>query len=278
MPKSKKTTTVEETIDETPAIPEVNYKEDIENKSMEQVAKPEPEEKVEEKPVVEETPDDTEEIEFDPEQLKKDAAESARQSILDALSGRNGEETKENVDEYEAWALKIFQDTGKSPTWKEAAEFIKEGVKRDFTKDAADKAEADEKTRLQAQETEKTEMERVNTYVDSQMAELYASNKFTKITDEKNPNDPGIAARRALMEQTMKINKERIDKGLPTKTIKEVFYEDYKAPNRQPLGFDAPVSAGRNSSPTQSDDGQEINYMRDIKNDTALNRLFRRRG
>lgn len=280
---AKKKITTEEIIDDTP---ELDYK-DIKDKSEEEIiaagdeeAKKAAEEaKVKEEADAKEAKDKEdaeakekadaevkEEEKIDPKKLTQDI----KDEIIAGLTGKK----EEKVDEYEAWAKKIFDETGQAPNWKQAAEFIKEGVKRDY---AAEQAKAQEEAKTRGEEQKKvqeTEVERVNKYVDDQMNELYLSNKFPKIKDEKDEKDTGVIARRALLEQVMKVNKERVEKGLQTKTIKEVFYEDYKSPTRQPAGADVPISAGRGAG--SHDDTEEIDYMRDVKGkswiDIALGR------
>ena len=278
MPK-KKTTIIEEETPQEENTPEIEYK-DIKGKTFEEVATTsEPEEKKEETP--EEKPEtkeeETEEIEFDPEQLKQEAIEAAEKKLLDRLTGNTGEETKENVDEYQSWAESFAQTHGgQAPTWKDAMQWMEERAVTKLEERQAAKAKEEEEKRVAAQTEEDKRMESVNTYVDDQMNDLYTSGKFPRIQNKEDQNDTGVLFRKALMEQTMLINKERIDKGLPTKTLKEVFYEDFKAPTRQPAGVNAPVSAGRGAA-TSGEEG-ELDYIKDVRDNRLLNSIFRRRG
>lgn len=275
MPRKKTTTIVEE---EAPEEKDINYKEDIAGKSIEEVALDTPEEKVE-APVEEEKPaeSETEEIEFDPEQLKKDAAMEAERSLLEKLKGGTPVETKENVDEYEQWAEQFAgEHNGQAPSWKEAFKWMEERAVTRVEERQQEKIRLETEATEKARGEEEARMVDVNKYVDVQFEDLYAANKLPRIQDKENPNDTGTLFRKALTEQTMLINKERLEKGLPTKTIKEVFFEDFKAPTRQPAGADAPVSAGRGATASAPD--EEINYVRDIKNDSFLNSIFKRRG
>lgn len=273
--RKKTTTTVEEEIPE-----EIDYKKDIEGKSMDEVALDTPDEKVEEKPAEEEKPveSETEEIEFDPAKLKAEAVAEAEQKLIDRLRGTTADETAQNKDEYQEWADSFAQSHGGAvPTWKDAYQWMEDRavnrLEERQTKKAAEAATA----AATAKSEEDARMTNVNQYVDSQLADIFATGKVPKIQDKDNPSDPGNTFKRALTEQTMLINRERLDKGLPTKTIKEVFYEDFKSPTRQPAGADAPVSAGRGAT-TTADSTEELNYIRDVKNNRFLNSIFKRRG
>lgn len=269
--KKKVTTTVEEEVIETPEE-EIDYK-DIHNKSDAEIAADQVKETPKEEEVVEEEKKE-EEPAFDPEAFKKEAADEIKQGIMDALQG-NKEDKEEKVDEYEEWAKKVFKETGEQPNWKQAAEFIKEQAKTELRAEqekATQEAKTEQEKVTQAQ---KVESDRVNDYVDEQLKDLYAANKMPRVKNAEDPNDLGLTVRKALMEQTIKVNKERIDKGLPTKTLKEVFYEDFKSPNRQQAGANAPVSLGHGA--TSHDNEQEIDYVRDVKGgNTVLDKLMRR--
>lgn len=277
MPKTKKTTTVEETVDETPE--EINYTEDLKDKSMEQIAA-EPE-KVEEpvEEVKEEAPveSETEEIEFDPQALKEEAVVEAEKRLLDKLKGSDAKETKENVDEYQQWAEGFSQSHGgKAPEWKDAFSWMEERAITRLEDRQAKKAQEQLTQQEEASKAEATQMDTVNKYVDEQLNDLYTSGKFPRIQNAEDPNDVGTINRKALFEQTMKINKERLDKGLPSKTIKEVFYEDFKAPNQQPAGANAPISAGRGSA--VQGDSEEIDYIKDVRGARSFMDILTRRG
>lgn len=272
--RKKTTTTVEEEIPE-----EIDYKKDIEGKSMEQVATPVVEPIEEEKAPDPETQkeEETEEVEFDPEKLKSEAIEEAEKRLIDRLKGPTPGETAQNKDEYQEWADSFAQTHGgAAPTWKDAYQWMEERAVTRLEKRQTEKAAeaATEAEKVKAEET--TRMASVNQYVDTQLEDIFKSGRVPKIQDKDNPNDAGVLFKKALTEQTMLINRERLDKGLPTKTIKEVFYEDFKAPTRQPAGADAPISAGRGA--TTSAEAEELDYVRDVKNNRFLNAIFKRRG
>lgn len=275
MATKKTTTTVEEeVIDKTPEQ-ELDYK-DIHNKSDAEIASQQTKETPkEEEKEVETKEEETEEVEFDPEQFKKDTVKEVGDTIVKALQGKDAAETQENVDEYQVWADKLFKETGEAPDWKQAAEFIKEKAKSEIRAEqdkATQEAKVEQDKQAQAQQTEQT---RVNTYVDKQLDDLYASNRMPKVRNAEDPNDIGITVRKALLEQAMKVNKDLVDKGLPTKTIKEVFYEDFKSPARQPAGAEAPISAGRGAA--SHDNEQELDYVRDVKGgNSVVDKLMRR--
>lgn len=277
MPKKKTTTTVEEDIIETPEEKEIDYKKDIENKTPEQIITETPEEKEEEK-VEEVVEDETEEVEFDPEKLKQEAVEEAEKKLLDRLRGETPEETKENRDEYQEWAEKFAESHGGNPpNWKDAMVWMEERAIDRFEKRQEEKAKEASEKQQQEQEAKNQEQQSVNAYVDKQLEDLYAANKLPKVKNMEDEKDTGVIVRRALIEKVMSVNAERVGKGLPTKTIKEVFYEDFKSPVRQPAGADAPISAGHGGASGQGD-GEEINYVKDVRDNRLLNSIFRRRG
>lgn len=265
----KVTTTTEEVIDEKPddkkdttvEESEIDYKKDIEGKTEEQIAteKPSVEEKVEEIPPEEET----ETVEFDPEELKRQAKEEARQEMAALLSGKTGEEEKAVTDEYEEFVKAETAKNGKAPEWKEVAKFIKERAKAEIKADFEAEAKTTADNLKVEEDNKKLQQDGVNKYVDDQFDQLYATNQFPRMKNAEDPNDLGVVYRRALAQQTMDINKKRLDGGLPTKTLMEVYFTEFKRPDRQPAGADAPVSAGRSAA--TGEDAEEINYMRDIK-------------
>lgn len=274
----KKTTIIEE---ETPATPEeaqeINYKEDIQGKSTQEIAAtPEPEVKEPEpEPTPEPVEEEMEDVEFDPEVLKKEAQEAVRKEILEAISGKKDNEVEDPNDEYDTFVKEYTLKNGVAPDWKVVAQFIKDRAIQDIkAENEAERQRIAEEQKVQ-KETEDAQQENVNKYVDSQFDELYATNRFPKIKNAEDPNDPGVAWRRALADQTMTINKERLDKGLPTKTLVEVFFTQFKAPNRQPAGVDAPISAGNAGG--QGEDQEEINYIRDIRGSRTIRDILMRR-
>ena len=260
MARTKKTTVTEE-VEEVKEAP-IDYKKDIENKSFEQVAEtPKEEKKVE---PVKETPkeEETETVEFDPEQLKKEAAAEAKAEILKSLKGETKEETKENIDEYQEYQKEFFSKNNRQPTWFEVAKFTQEQVEKKFEAKQAEERKAREEEQAKNKEIETKNQESTNKYVKDTLDELYANEKLPKIQDIKNEDDYGVRVQQAFLKKVVEVNTKRIaDKQAP-KTLKEVFYEDFKAPAREVAGADAPVNMGRGGY--TPDDTQELDYKRDI--------------
>lgn len=125
-------------------------------------------------------------------------------------------------------------------------------------KETADKAAEDEKKKAQ----EAVEAQ-INKQIDDEYADLVATGKMPKIADEKNKDDAGLKEKQKLFEAGMKVNQERIAKGLPIITsIKLIYYEHYK-PGAQPPGATAPVLGTETASVTPQTPA--INYS-DIHN------------
>ena len=273
MAKKTKTTTI---VEEDPQ--ELDYKKDLENKSMLEVALDTPDEKKEE---VVETPkeEETETVEFDPEQLKKEAVAQAKAELEPLLKGDTKEETKENVSHYEEFQKDFLAKNNRQPTWFEVAE--------DMEQQAISKLEAKQEEKVKAQEEEKntikkTEQENqdaTNKYVEDTLNDLYAGDKLPKIQDKENKDDYGLKAQRALLTKVVEVNTQRIKDGVPPKTIKEIFYEDFEVPKKEVAGADAPVNMGRGGY--TPDESEEIDYMKDIAGSrnsirNILNRVTKR--
>lgn len=236
---------------------EINKIEGTEPQEEPQEEAPVVEEPVVETPAVEETPA------FDPEKLKQEAKDEAKNEILAALKGNTAEKTEENVDEYATFQKGIWEKEGRQPTWTEAANFIKDKAKAEFraeeeAKEAERVKQAEEQTQAQTANNEAT-----NKYVEDTLKELYENEKLPRIQNKDNPDDYGIRTRNALFSTIIDVNQKRLAANQTPKTVKEIFYEDFKMPNRDVAGGDAPVNMGRGGS--QQDDSEEIDYQRDLQ-------------
>lgn len=274
MAKKKTTTIVEE--EEKEEAPEVEYK-DIKDKNFKEVAAdPEPEKKEEkETPKEEPKEEETEEIEFDPEQLKKEAKEEARQEMSDLLAGKSKEEAAEVKDDYEEFVEGYTKEHGTAPDWKVVAGFIKEKAKTELKAEQEAEAKQAEEKQTEEKKTQEAQQETVDKYVDSQFEDLYKTNRFPRVKNAEDPNDIGKKYRQSLADQTITINKNRLENGLPTKTLVEVFFTEFKAPNQQPAGGDAPVSAGRSGG--SADNQEELDYVRDVRGSKSFFDILMRR-
>ncbi len=266
MAKKKITTTEEEIIEDTPEK-EINYKEDIQGKTLEQVANAPEEKEVDEvsepipEPVI--NPDEME-VEFDPAKFQEETAKQVSDQIVKALQGTNKEDTKENVNAYQKLVTDVWEKEHRTPSWDEVLPLIEEAaVQRIESKQKA----AYDAQQAQVQEQQKVQNDyynNVNAQIEEELTELYQNNKLPKIKDDKNPNDAGIQARDALFTTMATVNKERVEKGMhPITSVARIHNNYYKAPNRQPAGADAAIIANHaNSTPN---DDEEINYLRDVK-------------
>ena len=288
MAKKKVTTTVEEVdVDDT----KVNY-DDIHKKDMSEVvsdvekqalddkknAVEKKAEELKEQPKEEKKEEEKkEEVAVnDPEKIKKEAAAEAKKEILDALQGKDAKETEQNKDEYEEWRKKVFTETGKNPSWSEAADFIKEKAKREIKEEqeAVQKRETEEKER--SIKAEEAKNKALSDFIDQEIGELIKEGKIPKVVNKDDANDAGVIAQKALLKTMYDLNEQRKGEGKPTEySIYKVFHQHYKSPTKQPAGADAPVSAGTKSGTNGAEPEDKVRYsdlkkpwgqfMRDLK-------------
>lgn len=249
MPKKKVVTTTEEIVEEAP----IDYKEDIQDKSMEEIVKETPakeEPKEEEKEKKEEEP----KPEIDQEKLKEEVAEEVTKKIIKSLTGKTEDEATEEMGDQSPWAKE-----GRNPKdYDEIANWSVELVEK---KNEAKRVEV-EKTAAETKATQEvTATERAtsfNKYWDEQLEDLQESGKLPKAVDTTDENDDGVIARKELFKTMLDINQERVKEGKdPIYSLKEVYYEHYTPKSKQPAGADAPISAGRSSAPSGDDEAYE---------------------
>ena len=258
MAKKKVTTTVEEEIpEETP----IDYKKDIENKSFDQIATDEPKEEVKEEVVVP-VEEETETVEFDPEALKREAADLAKSEMEPLLKGETKEETAENKDKYQEYQEKFFKDNNRQPTWFEVSSFLEDQAVERVRAEQAAEVKAREEEVTKAKTVEEQNNAATNKYVEDTLNDLYASDKLPKIQDKADKDDYGMRVQKQLLTKVIEVNTQRIKDGAPPKTIKEILYEDFEIPAKEVAGADAPVNMGRGGYTPE--DGEELNYTRDI--------------
>src|SRR5258708_19094322 len=263
--------------------------EDEEKKKADEAAKADEEKKAQEVKQQEETKRQEDEKRQQEERIKHDE-QIASKAAEDALAKREEEEKKrkeqetasrqENDDLKPVWLRDPnwpYKDKDGNPVTKDYAQQNDEltriaELKANRAFEAREKARDDETTRKneekrQQEERVKTQQEaadkQLDTELQSDLTDLYTTDKLPKVIDEKNPNDPGIVARKALFETGIKVNQERVAKGLaPIRSIKIIFYEHYKSPTKQPAGANAPImGGGQPPAPGKSED--EFNFARD---------------
>jgi hypothetical protein len=184
------------------------------------------------------------------ETATKRAEERVAQRLLDALGVTKEEKTQA---EWEG-LIPPWEKEGRNPkSYKEVAEFSAQLAEWKLEQTQKAKEEEEE----QAKEQQKQTNEQWNKYWDDQLDELVASGKLPKVEDSKDPNDPGVVARKVLFQSMFDISQERLQQGKPAVTsLKEIFYEHYKDPNAQPAGYDAPISLGKRAVST----GEKADY------------------
>lgn len=242
---------------------ELDYVKDIQNKDTREILEekpPEPKEEapVEEKPVMEE-----------PKQPSvSEVAEEAARKVLEEQrvqeEAKKEPEPTEQEKVYTEWQEKFTKENSRPPTYLEAMEFVEErAVEKIEARQKAKEVEAQEVINQQ-QKAQEDERKRINTFVDDEMADLYAAGKLTKIVDPNNPSDQGVVERKALFEAWQEVNTKRRAEGKPeiiSATRIHEFY--YKKPSAQPAGQDAPIAGAQNSGVPPV--GEEMDY-REIHN------------
>lgn len=186
------------------------------------------------------------------EEVKKTVSKEMADRITEALGGEKA--TKAEKDKYQAIAEEFYEKNGRNPTWHELIPFIVEEAKTSLKQEQEMKAKEEEDRQKQMKEYQKQQTDKFNKDIDDQLNDLYASNKLPQIKDPNDPNDLGVVARRALFQKMMEVNQGRVKDGKsPIYSLKEIFYEHYTPPNRQPAGADAPISIGRGGSAPKSE-------------------------
>ena len=236
----KKTTVIEEEIP--------NEYKDIHETSIEDiVGAPSKEEKAVEESKAPETllkeEVKEEEIPFDPEAYKKEVLAEAAE-LIEKTTGTKEVKNEVDTELQSPWAKenRTPKDYEEVADWAvEKKAILDKRAQEEYTKQQAEQKKI-------AEETNKKQIDDFNKFVDEQLNDLYASGKLPKDED----------SRKALFQAMLDVNVARSKAGkAPIYSIKEIFYEHYKAPNAQPAGADAPVSPSRSGAGT---DMKELDY------------------
>lgn len=269
MAKKKTTTTVEESEEEAGISQEIDYKKDIEDKSLKDIAS-EPEEKEVKEPVKEEVKEEPKEekpeidLEENNRKIAEEVSKKTREEIADLLKGDTKEDTKTNKDEYREWADEHVKKTGKQPDYTDAFEFLEDrAFKRlEEKQQAAVKEYQDSQTKQKAQE--ETWTKDLESLIDESFDELYTAGKIAKIKNAEDPNDPGVQEKVALVKTMYQVNVQRAQEGKrPIYDMARIHSIYYKPVNRQPAGADAMITNNRAGS-APADEG-DYDYVKDIK-------------
>lgn len=250
-------------------VVEVEEENRVEKKAREIKENPKEEEKKVESPLL------------DGEKLKADIVAELDKRLPQNQTKEEKQEKKDAIAEY----LEKAKAEGRNPTWEEALKFIaEEGSNRAYERIKAEQAQelqkVEEEKRLQEEQAEQQKVaqeeaqKEYNKVVDEDLDDLYKSGKLMRIRDKNNPNDPGLKQRQALFQKMYEVNTQRAQEGKRLiYSVKEVFYEHFSDPLKQPPGYDAPVSIG--SGHSGSENPQEYSYLdirgRDFR-DIANNR------
>jgi len=271
MARKKITTVTEEEVNE----PKINN-EEIRTDSLEDIVaevhgaeitrEESPEESPTPEPTVEPIVDVVSEA-VDLEKIRAEAKGEITDQIITALKGGTPEETSDNLNAYQ----KLVQDVqkeGRTPSWDEVLPLIEEAAIQKIdarNEERAEKARQDQEVQTKDLETRQSEF---NKEVDEELAELDKTGKF-------NSKDP--VQRQALFKAMAEENMSRVEwnKKNPNeqvsiiRSISRIHSNHYKAPNRQPVGADAPVGVGDGGSAVSDSNDNPYNYQEDHKKSWA---------
>lgn len=286
MARTKKTTTVEE---------EIDYKEDIHDISISEIAHEEPKE---EEIVEEKQPEETPEPKVDIEAITKAAADEAskktRDEIADLLKGDTKDDTERNVNEYQKLVADAAKE-GRQVTWDEVIPLIEDNAIKKLEDKLQTAYETDQKRQSEARQAEESNIAVINQRISNEITELYNSNKLTRIKNNDDPNDQGKREIESLYQTMVDVNTKRETEyqekvrdiyasenrvatreelGLePIASVTRIQSNYWKRPNQQPPGFDAPILESNAGAAPASDDE---NYSYKEVHNTGWRGLFRR--
>ena len=185
---------------------------------------------------------------IDPSAIARETAEKTAKEMADkiskALTGKE-EATKAEKSKYEAAAEEFENKNGRPPAWHELVPFMVDDALEKIEQRQAEKAAKENERLGQINKYNEDRSKAFNAQIDTELNDLMSSNRLPKTED----------ARKALFQTMLEVNTARQSEGkTPIYSLKEIFYEHYKAPNAQPAGADAPVSAGRGGTVTPGED------------------------
>lgn len=214
------------------------------------------------------------------ESLAEERKREAEEKVKAEETAKKEEETKQVQKELEATKnfTPIWVAEKRDPkTWTEVASELERKNDLMIKAEFAERDRKAQEERQKAEDTSKSEKERnaaldaaLQSEIDADLNDLYATGKLPRIKNETDENDEGIIAKKALFAAGMKVNNERIAKGLPPiRSLKLIYYEHYKAPEKQPAGADAPnlgngVAPRGETNPSFASKGYHKKGFRDI--------------
>lgn len=165
----------------------------------------------------------------------------------------------------------IYEEAKNAAKEEALAEFEARQTARQ--QEEAAKTEEAKRQQDEAAKAQDAQAQQLNKRIEDDVNDLYATGKLPKIVDPKDDRtdkdglflEPGKRAQQLLFMQGVKVNQERVTKGLaPIDSIKLIYYEHYTPPTQQPAGADAPVQ--KNSQPPKPDARDEkYNWAKDHK-------------
>lgn len=206
-------------------------------------------------------------VDFDPDKFKADIVAELDKRIPGTKQEK--EEVKEKKDALEEYLAKAKAE-GRNPTWSEAIRVVAEigsnqAYERIKAEQAAEKAKADEEAKTQQETAAAVQKQQeeyqayLNKNIDEDLSDLYSLGKLTRIQNPEDPNDSGVKQRKALFQAMFDLNTKRAAEGKrPVTSVKEVYYEHFEDPLKQPAGANAPVSIGKGS--IAPDDNSKYSY------------------
>ena len=263
-------------VEEAPEEPVMDYNEVHDTPLEAIIGEPTPEEKAKEpklaeeiekevKEPVKETPKEEvtyEEVPFDPEAYKKqmrDEILGEASKLVEKVTGTTDKKTEKDDELVSPWA----KENRTPKDYEEIADWAlaKKSVLDKRAEEAHNKEVETQKKVVEDQNKQQTES--FNKFVDNDLEDLMVAGKIPRPVNKDDANDPGVIARKALFQSMLDVNLERQKAGKPyVFSIKEIFYEHYKAPETEVAGADAPVSPSR--SPV-GEEPKELDYIKDVQ-------------
>jgi len=255
---------------EKPEIPDngdvdkdIDYKKDIQDKSLEETVADELKEADKETPeeTPKETPKESEKEEKSDKEDKTPAVEVDEKEIADKLKAEFMEDIRKKLG-FDKKDEEKAKEEGLTPPWikekrnpKDYNEVAEWGATIAENK-IKQQQEAQQQKQQQAVESQKARKQQLNEYWDEQLKELRELNKIPSVQDNTNPRDAGVSAEADLFTQLTDFNKKRIAEGKDQLlNLKEFAAYHYKPKREQPAGADAPVGgAGYVPPPTGGDE------------------------
>lgn len=158
--------------------------------------------------------------------------EAISQSLYDKLAEKLGlTKNNEEVKEQHPW-----EKENRNPTILE----LKAMIKGELKKELADEELARQTKINEETQAKQAESDRVNRQITNEFKILESKNEIPQIKDASNLNDPGVKARRDILNKLIAHNTSQKDPESQYGSIASFYYTQYKD-SQKPSGYDAPV-------------------------------------